>query len=225
VKYSSSCVPVPLVWNNVMDEGLTVLGARPLLNTSKCQCDVGGQISIHFTKAGASAAAQSNQLDHVDEAADKLETASTWAFWGGVGLAVGGAILCATGVGAPLGAAMIVGAEVAIEASTVMASAAAVKGVTKFARNPTLENGLSIVGETLVNLAEQYVLNKLGGAAVKRLGTWAQKSMNKLGLSERASNIANRLLCTVTGHPVDVISGYLYTETMDFEFPGPIPLR
>jgi RHS repeat-associated protein len=107
-----------------------------------------------------------------------------------------------------------------------MASAAAViKGVTKFARNPTLENGLSIVGEVATNLAINFIMNKLGGAVVKRLGTWAQKSMNKLGLSERASNIANRLLCTVTGHPVDVISGYLYTETVDFEFPGPIPLR
>jgi len=226
VKYGSPCVPMPLVWNNVMDEGLTVLGARPLLDTSKCQCGVGGQISIHFTKAGASAAAQSNQLDHVDEAADKMETAATWAFWGGIGLAVGGAILCATGVGAPLGAAMIVGGQVAIEASTVMASAAAViKGVTKFARNPTLENGLSIVGETLTSLAVNFVMNKLGGAVVKRLGIWAQRSMNKLGLSERACNMANRLLCTVTGHPVDVISGYLYTDAVDCEFPGPIPLR
>ncbi|MGI4736995.1 MAG: DUF6531 domain-containing protein [Janthinobacterium lividum] len=226
VKYGSPCVPMPLVWNNVMDEGLTVLGARPLLDTSKCQCGVGGQISIHFTKVDASAAARSNQLDHVDEAADKLETASTWAFWGGIGLAVGGAILCATGVAPPLGAAMIVGAEVAIEASTVMASAGAVlKGVTKFARNPTMENGLSIVGKTLKDLAVNYIMNKLGGAVVKRLGIWAQKAMNKLGLSERASNLANRLLCTVTGHPVDVIGGYLYTETVDFEFAGPLPLR
>jgi RHS repeat-associated protein len=226
VKYGSPCVPMPLVWNNVMDEGLTVLGARPLLDTSKCQCGIGGQISIHFTKTGASAAAQSNQLDHVDEAADKMETASTWAFWGGVGLAVGGAILCATGVGAPLGAAMIVGAEVAIEASTVMASAAAViKGVTKFTRNPTLENGLSIVGETVVNLAEQYVLNKLGGAAVKKLGKWGTQVSKKLNLSERAKSIAHRIRCFFTGHPVDVISGYLYTEAVDFEFPGPIPLR
>jgi RHS repeat-associated protein len=226
MKYGSPCIPAPIAWNNVMDEGLTVLGARPLIDTSKCQCSLGGQISIHFTKAAASAAVQENQLDQVDEAADKLETAATWTFWGGVALAVGGAILCATGVGAPVGAAMIAGAEVAIEASTVMASAAAVvKGATKFARNPTLENGLSIVGETLTDIAVNYILNKVGGAAVKRLGAWAQKSMNKLGLSERASNIANRLLCTVTGHPVDVISGYLYTETVDFEFPGPLPLR
>ena len=139
---------------------------------------------------------------------------------------MGGAILVATGVGAPLGAALIVGGGELMEASTVLASAAAVvKGATKFARDPSKENGLSIVGEVATNIAINYVLNKVGGAVVKKLGQWGQKAMKKLNLSERASSIANRLLCTVTGHPVDVISGYLYTETVDFEFPGPIPLR
>lgn len=221
------CLPVPVLWERVMDTGLTVLGARPLLNTSKCQCGVGGKISINFTRADANAAVALDQkLDKVDELADHAENASQWAFFGGIALAVGGAILCATGVGAPLGAAMIAGGGQLITVSTVLASAAAVtKGVTKFARDPSKESGLSIVGEVAVELAVNYVMNKLGGAVVKRLGTWAQKAMNKLGISERASKLANRVLCTVTGHPVDVINGYLYTEATDFEFPGPIPLR
>ncbi|MBO2013010.1 DUF6531 domain-containing protein [Hymenobacter negativus] len=221
------CMPVPVMWERVMDDGLTVLGARPLVDTSKCRCGVGGQIAIHFTKAGATAAVELDQkLDKVDEIADAAETASQWAFFGGIALAVGGAILCATGVGAPLGAAMIAGGGELITASTVLASAAAItKGVTKFARDPSKEAGLSIVGEVLTDLAVNYVMNKLGGAVVKRLGKLAQKAMNKLGISERASKLANRILCTVTGHPVDVISGYLYTEAIDFEFPGPIPLR
>lgn len=221
------CMPAPIMWERVMDEGLTVLGARPLLDTSKCQCGVGGQIAIHFTKADASAAVElDQQLDKVDEVADAAETASKWAFFGGIALAVGGAILCATGVGAPLGAAMIAGGGELITASTILASAAAVtKGVTKFARDPSKEAGLSIVGEVVTDLVVNYIMNKLGGAVVKRLGTWAQKAMNKLGISERASKLANRILCSVTGHPVDVISGYLYTEAIDFEFAGPITLR
>nr|GFC12109.1 hypothetical protein [Tanacetum cinerariifolium] len=81
------------------------------------------------------------------------------------------------------------------------------------------------ISETAVNLAEQYVLNRLGGAAVKRLGKWGTKVSKKLNLSERARSIANRIRCFFTGHPVDVISGYLYTEAVDFEFPGPLPLR
>ncbi|WP_022822335.1 DUF6531 domain-containing protein [Hymenobacter norwichensis] len=221
------CVPVPLMWERVMEEGLTVLGARPLLDTSKCMCGAGGKIAIHFTKADANAAVElDKQLDKADELAEAAEKASSWAFFGGIALAVGGAILCATGVGAPLGAAMIAGGGHLITASTILATAAAVtKGVTNFARDPSLQNGLSIVGQVAKDLVINYVMNKLGGAVVKKLGQAAQKAMNRLGLSERACNMANRILCTVTGHPVDVIGGYLYTEATDFEFPGPIPLR
>src|SRR4028118_1537147 len=50
------CVPAPVLWERVMDEGLTVLGGRPLLHTSKCMCGVGGKISINFTRADAAAA-------------------------------------------------------------------------------------------------------------------------------------------------------------------------
>lgn len=221
------CVPAPVLWERVMEDGLVVLGARPLLDTSKCQCGVGGKISIHFTRADATAAVELDQkLDKVDEVADAAEKAAGWAFWGGIAMAVGGAVLCATGVGAPLGAAMIAGGGHLITASTILASAAAVtRGVTSFARDPSLQNGLSIVGQVATDLAVNYVMNRLGGAVVKRLGQAAQKAMNRLGLSERACNLANRTLCTVTGHPVDVIGGYLYTEATDFEFPGPIPLR
>ena len=100
------CMPAPVLWERVMDSGLTVLGARPLLHTSKCQCGVGGQISINFTRVDAAAAVALDQkLDQVDELAEHAENASQWAFIGGIALAVGGAILVATGVGAPLGAA------------------------------------------------------------------------------------------------------------------------
>jgi len=217
------CVPAPVMWQGVMEEGLTVLGGRPLLDTSKCACGVGGKISIHFTRADADAAVA---LDQVDQVAEAAEEAAGWCFWGGVALAVGGAILCATGVGAPLGAAMIAGGKALITVSTVLGTAAAVtKGVTKFARDPSQQNGLSIVGEVAQDLVIEYVMNKLGGKVVKKLGEAAQKAMNRLNISERASALANRLLCTVTGHPVDVISGYLYTEAVDFELAGPIPLR
>ena len=221
------CMPAPVLWERVMDSGLTVLGARPLLHTSKCQCGVGGQISINFTRVDAAAAVALDQkLDKVDELAEHAENASQWAFIRGIALAVGGAILVATGVGAPLGTAMIVGGGELITASTVLATTAAItKGVTRVVRDPTLEAGLSIAGDVVIDLAINYVMNKLGGGVVKRLGKWAQKSMNKLGISKRARKLANRILCTVTGHPVDVISGYLYTEAVDFEFPGPIPLR
>ena len=72
------CMPAPVMWDRVMDSGLTVLGGRPLLDTSKCQCGMGGQISINFTRADADAAvALDQQLDKVDEAAEKAAEASS----------------------------------------------------------------------------------------------------------------------------------------------------
>jgi RHS repeat-associated protein len=41
------------------------------------------------------------------------------------------------------------------------------------------------------------------------------------------SNIRNRVptaICAITGHPVDVASGKLFTDFVDFQLPGPIPL-
>ncbi|MCG5053689.1 MAG: RHS domain-containing protein [Myxococcales bacterium] len=35
----------------------------------------------------------------------------------------------------------------------------------------------------------------------------------------------NRKVCRVTGHPVDVATGRMFTDNVDFELPGPLPLR
>jgi RHS repeat-associated protein len=48
---------------------------------------------------------------------------------------------------------------------------------------------------------------------------------NALGLGPAARNRINRAVCTVTGHPVDVATGKVFTEKIDFEIPGPLPLR
>ena len=38
-------------------------------------------------------------------------------------------------------------------------------------------------------------------------------------------NFLHDATCFVTGHPVDVATGRLFTELVDLELPGPIPLR
>ena len=35
----------------------------------------------------------------------------------------------------------------------------------------------------------------------------------------------HKAICTVTGHPVDVATGKVFTEKVDFELPGPIPFK
>jgi RHS repeat-associated protein len=52
-------------------------------------------------------------------------------------------------------------------------------------------------------------------------------ALEKLGLSgaTRLRNALSRAICSLTGHPVDVATGKVLTEHVDFDLPGPIPLR
>ncbi len=51
----------------------------------------------------------------------------------------------------------------------------------------------------------------------------AKKAMNKLGVPPNIQKKIHKALCTVTGHPVDVATGKVFTDKIDFELPGPIP--
>ena len=52
----------------------------------------------------------------------------------------------------------------------------------------------------------------------------AKKAMDKLGVPPNAQNKIHKGICTVTGHPVDVASGKMFTDHIDFSLPGPLPL-
>ena len=49
------------------------------------------------------------------------------------------------------------------------------------------------------------------------------KVVNKLPIGNRVSNALHKAVCHVTGHPVDVVSGMLFTDEEDFALPGVIP--
>lgn len=75
------------------------------------------------------------------------------------------------------------------------------------------------------------------GGLLKLLGKLKQKIRNK-GLADKLHNAINgampnksrlrtllhKMVCFVTGHPVDVVAGRLLTDAVDFELVGPIPL-
>lgn len=75
------------------------------------------------------------------------------------------------------------------------------------------------------------------GGLFKLLGKLKHKVRNK-ALSDKIHNWINgkmpnktrlrtllhKAVCFVTGHPVDVVTGRLLTDAVDFELPGPIPL-
>lgn len=59
----------------------------------------------------------------------------------------------------------------------------------------------------------------------RRIHRAATKVMDKVGLGPRARDRIHKAICTLTGHPVDVVTGRVVTEATDWELPGPIPLR
>ncbi|MCP4662115.1 MAG: hypothetical protein GY856_42475, partial [bacterium] len=83
------------------------------------------------------------------------------------------------------------------------------------------------------------------GAAFKALFKGLGKVARKLQSTRLAQRVSNRLqraadnlippgalrnrvkrtICTVTGHPVDVATGKVFTEAVDLELPGPLPFR
>jgi len=52
----------------------------------------------------------------------------------------------------------------------------------------------------------------------------AHKQMEKKGYSKKTKNRVHRAICAITGHPVDIATGKVFTDAIDFELPGPIPL-
>jgi hypothetical protein len=45
-----------------------------------------------------------------------------------------------------------------------------------------------------------------------------------VGPAPALRNRVNRALCAVTGHPVDIATGKVFVDAIDFELPGPLPL-
>jgi hypothetical protein len=92
------CVPATMMWTNVM-ESISILGQRPLLDISTCQCTVGGIIKIFFTQQAALAAGPAPQLSGADAAAEQ-DAKEDAHFWGNVGkgLLIAGAVVGAAAI-------------------------------------------------------------------------------------------------------------------------------
>lgn len=58
-----------------------------------------------------------------------------------------------------------------------------------------------------------------------RIHEVADDLLKKLRLGPQARQRVHRAICTVTGHPIDVATGKVFTEFVDLDIPGPIPLK
>jgi RHS repeat-associated protein len=64
----------------------------------------------------------------------------------------------------------------------------------------------------------------LGMIKTKWVAGYAHSLISRIK-SDRLRNIFTKVACFLTGHPVDVASGRLLTDNVDFELPGPLPLK
>jgi YD repeat-containing protein len=113
----------------------------------------------------------------------------------------------------PIGQAVLVGGPPTISLSALAFKAG--MGVAK---------GL---GKGIKGLAAKVRKYQQNSQAWKKLSNkihdLAEKAFKRL--PENVRNRVHRAICAVTGHPVDIATGKVFTEHVDFELPGPLPLR
>ena len=90
--------------------------------------------------------------------------------------------------------------------------------------------GMSALGKGLKRLMKTGLGKKLKSVVKKvsdKMHAAADNLLSKLGISKASKirNAVHRSICKVTGHPVDVATGKVFTESIDFELHGPLSLR
>ena len=98
---------------------------------------------------------------------------------------------------------------------TISMSAMAMKGAMK---------GLKGAGKGLKKLNKLKKSSKLIKKASDKMHKAAEAAMEKMKVPKNIRNKVHKGICTVTGHPVDVATGKVFTEAFDFDLPGPIPM-
>lgn len=102
---------------------------------------------------------------------------------------------------------------------------------------PTIKMAFMAMINDPMGALKNFAINKLKGAALgklmnsKAMKAISQKIHNIAGAAMKKCKIpkglrgaVHRRICSVTGHPVDIASGMVFTEIVDFELSGPIPL-
>lgn len=92
---------------------------------------------------------------------------------------------------------------------------------------PTIS--LSAIGARAVMAAGAGALRKLknskrGLEFSQRMHRRADRVLDRLGVAESTRHRVHKAVCSLTGHPVDVATGKVLTESVDIDLPGPLPL-
>jgi RHS repeat-associated protein len=88
-----------------------------------------------------------------------------------------------------------------------------------------LRLGLSALFKGLKKLRKLQKASRKMKDLSDRIHDAAKKIMDKRGLGQRAQDWVHKKICTFTGHPVDVVTGRMMTDAVDWELPGPLPIK
>lgn len=88
-----------------------------------------------------------------------------------------------------------------------------------------MRGGMAAMGGAFKKMRKMRKKAKRVKKASKAAKKKANKATKEMGVPPNARNKVHKSKCTVTGHPVDVASGKVFTDHVDFELPGPLPLR
>lgn len=85
--------------------------------------------------------------------------------------------------------------------------------------------GMKALGKGFKKLRKLQKSSKKMKALSDKVHKAASKAMKKMGVPPNVQKKVHKAICTVTGHPVDVATGKVFTDSIDFELPGPVPLK
>ncbi|NML65114.1 DUF4280 domain-containing protein [Hymenobacter sp. RP-2-7] len=144
-----------------------------------------------------------------------------YAHGGAMGAAKGaaGGLVLGAAMGAVGGAAAVAGGPVAVgllEASGAMFGVATAADAFTFYKQPTQENGLVLLGDLVILFGGRLVEGQ-----ARKAGELAEARATR-ELEARPG--ADKAKCTGRNEPVDVASGAMYFDSIDFVLPGPIPV-
>jgi RHS repeat-associated protein len=86
-----------------------------------------------------------------------------------------------------------------------------------------MKAGMAAVGTAFRRLRSVQRGSRRMRAVSDRVHRSTRRAMDRLGVPPSAQNRVHRAICTATGHPVDVATGKVFTESVDVELPGPLP--
>jgi RHS repeat-associated protein len=81
------------------------------------------------------------------------------------------------------------------------------------------------LGKGLKKLRKMQKGSKRMAKLSAKMKNKAKKAMDAVGVPPSAQNKVNKAICAVTGHPVDLATGKVFTECTDLELSGPIPFK